>query len=111
MRVHGRTLATLAFIVGSAGCGGGGATNPTHMASQAVGASGGTVALSDGAKLVIPAGALSSMQTITVSSRDAIPSGYVGASALYTFGPDGLQFDAPVAVTLPFHTGAKNPAV
>jgi len=44
-------------------------------------------------------------------ATSTVPAGYKGYSPLYEFGPAGLHFDMPVAVTLPFHAGSANPAV
>src|SRR3954470_530353 len=113
MRNFGSTLAALTIVSGLGvvvGCGGASAGKSPTM-SQPVGSEGGTVTLSDGAKLVIPAGALGTMKTITVSTSTTVPAGYTGYSPVYEFGPAGLHFDMPVAVTLPFQAGSANPAV
>lgn len=72
------------------------------QASATIGAEGGTLALG-GAELTVPAGALTSPQTFTVSLlAEAVPSGYTAYSPLYSFEPSGITFPAPLVVTLPF---------
>jgi len=74
-------------------------------ASKTVGASGGTVATTDGsAQVDVPAGALPSDTTITITANASAPAP-AGATVLgtaFTFGPDGLKFLKPVTVTLAF---------
>jgi len=64
-------------------------------------AEGGTVEF-QGAKLVIPAGALAEDTVITVDVLDAAgqPSEGDIVATVYDFGPDGLEFLTPVALTL-----------
>jgi ZU5 domain len=105
-------LATFAFVLAAASCGGSSTTTSKTMASQSVGATGGSLSLADGTKLVIPAGALTTTSTITIGkSTSAVPAGYNAESALYVFGPSGLTFAKPVAVTLPVNAGASSPSV
>ena len=91
----------------AAGCGGGHqpvATGPT--ASAVVGASGGTVATSDGALTVaIPAGALAAATTVTVTPTSS-PGGAVGT--VYEIGPTGTQFSAPVTLSLHYDPASLN---
>lgn len=57
-----------------------------------------------GLKLVIPAGALTTDATLTVTqATGTAPSGAI--SAVFRFGPDGTTFQVPVTVTLPVATG------
>jgi hypothetical protein len=105
-----RASCFLALALFLAACGSKTAAPPSK-GSQSVDATGGTVTLADGTSLVIPAGALATAQTITVTSTADVPAGYVGYSALYTFGPSGLQFSKPVQLTLPVRAGATSPAV
>jgi ZU5 domain len=105
-----RASCLLAVALCLAACGSKTTATPPK-GSQSVDATGGTITLADGASLVIPAGALSAARTITVTSTADVPAGYVGYSALYTFGPAGLQFSKPVQLTLPVHAGATSPAV
>src|SRR5262245_35696453 len=87
----------------------GGTTPATHpvgtgaTVTKSAGPEGGTVALDDGTTLEVPAGALDSSQSITItSSMDAPPSGVTNLSPIYKFGPEGLTFKIPVTVHLPF---------
>jgi hypothetical protein len=77
--------------------------------TQMVGAGGGTVT-SRGVALDIPAGALAGDTMITVTNGGAIPTGYVGLSALFQFGPDGTVFQQPVKVSFTI-SGGTDPAV
>ncbi len=71
-----------------------------------VGATGGTVATSDGLTVAIPAGALDGPTTITVTTTDAAPPAGIGAvSPVYEFEPDGLVFASPIKVSLPLPSG------
>jgi hypothetical protein len=84
---------------------------PAAVASQAIGPGGGSV--TQGAvTLTIPAGAVASTQTITVTQVAAgAPTGYSSLSPLYQFGPDGLVFAQPVTVSLPFAGNATAPTI
>ena len=70
---------------------------------------GGSVTLSDGTKLEIPAGALpAGVTTISITSaRDPAPAEYAAASPLYIFGPEGAVFSAPVTISFPFTARAS----
>lgn len=65
---------------------------------------GGEVALSDGTKIEVPAGALpEGVEEISVtSSPEAAPAEYKTVSPVFVFGPDGTVFLKPLKVTLPF---------
>lgn len=71
-----------------------------------IGPAGGTVTDAEGAKVVIPAGALSSETQITVNTHtdeSTLPCGlgvieFCGGA---DFGPDGQQFAMPVTITIP----------
>jgi hypothetical protein len=68
-----------------------------------VGPSGGTVAAGQSASVALPAGALSSNTTITVTPTEATPpTSTVAVGTPYLFGPEGTQFAVPVTVTLEF---------
>ncbi len=73
------------------------------MISKVDNATGGTIELSNGTKLEVPAGALPpGVDTLTfTSSPVAAPSEYVAASPVYVFGPDGTVFLKPVKVSFP----------
>jgi hypothetical protein len=67
---------------------------------------GGTVAGPNGARAVIPRGALATDTTIgieqTQASAPALPAGFVALGPMFAFTPHGTTFAAPVTVTLPF---------
>jgi hypothetical protein len=69
---------------------------------QTVGSSGGTVAASDGTKVVLPAGALTADTTITITAAPnaPAPANTTQVGLAYTFGPEGTSFAQPVTVTV-----------
>lgn len=69
-----------------------------------VGTGGGAVATTDGSKVMIPGGALSSDTVITVVPEDspAVPSTATTVGTAYNFGPEGTTFTKPVLITLAF---------
>lgn len=76
--------------------------------SGVIGSGGGTVSLPDGAKVVIPPGALAAPVTISVSEvplppGTALPPGSVLAGKVYSFEPHDLEFALPVMLTLPYN--------
>src|SRR2546421_7855492 len=87
-----------------AGCTFGGDLHRTDDASAVIGPGGGMLAVSGGAALEIPAGALAKDTTITISQSSAqAPGGAL--SPVYDFGPDGTTFSKPVTVTFTVPTG------
>jgi hypothetical protein len=78
-------------------------------ASAPIGSTGGTVAVTEtnsplyGAQADIPAGALSTTVTLTISQATA-PAGLPGqpAGPFVDFGPKGTQFSSPVELSLPY---------
>jgi len=70
--------------------------------SAAIGPAGGTITL-EGATLTVPAGALASEQTITVTSVNGIgPTGAKRFSPVYRFEPAGLKFQSPATVEITY---------
>jgi hypothetical protein len=74
-----------------------------------IGAAGGTVTSSDGkVTLTIPAGALTEDVAINIHplSNDVVPNEHLHADLsvtnAYQFSPEGLHFNSPVRVTMPF---------
>lgn len=61
--------------------------------------SGGSLAAGDGALLTIPPGALKEDTYITINGPGKDVNGY---QTSYIFGPDGLAFNTPVTLTMPF---------
>ncbi len=112
--------ATMVLLNSCGGGGGGGSTSnsPTNSSSSSggsvIGTQGGTVTVSSpsspiaGTKVVIPAGALSSDVTITISAVTNPPafssttSNTIPNNKVVNFGPDGTQFSQPVSITLPY---------
>jgi hypothetical protein len=98
--------AAAAVIASSLACGGGGGSGVDANTSKVIGAAGGTVSLSSGPSLTIPAGALSTDTTITIAkSSSNAPDGALGS--LYQFGPEGTVFTQPVTVALPVPAGTS----
>lgn len=111
--MNNRTATFALLVIGLllTGCGGGGGATPPPSnnpppAPAGIGAAGGTVAIASGAKVVVPAGALSSTVVIEVaevsSGAPALPAGVVAAGAIYAFTPHGTSFAVPAAMTVPF---------
>ncbi len=67
-----------------------------------VGPEGGIINGPDGCKLEIPAGALDSKVTITITKASGTAAGASFAGSIYEFEPHGLQFAESVTVTIPF---------
>ncbi len=81
--------------------------SPTSTAtpdSQVIGVAGGTVSGTDGTTVTIPAGALTSDVTITLTPMPSLaaPANVRWAGLPYSLGPNGTQFAEAVTVTLPF---------
>src|SRR4029079_17120784 len=78
-----------------------------HLAHEVVGATGGTVTASNGVSIEIPAGALSNDVTITIDELSDVdaPEGATSVGKTIELGPEGLTFDEPVKVTLPWDGG------
>lgn len=94
---------------GSSGDNGGnpdndGSTGTTGTVVGTATPSGGTVSGANGVvKLEFPAGAVSQNVEITVdAATDAPASSDLVAGSTYTFGPDGLTFQQPVALTVSY---------
>lgn len=109
LRAYGRAWQVWALAAGlcAAACSG----SKSVVTTMVVDSAGGTVTLPDQVTLVIPAGALSGKQSITVSAAGLAPAEYAHASRMFTFGPAGLHFAVPAQLTMPVPTGAVNAAV
>src|SRR5262245_21812242 len=94
-----RAILVAVFAI-SAACGGGGddgGTNnpppPPPPVNTGIGASGGTVTEATGAKVVIPAGALTTNVDIQVTKTStgapALPAGVTAAGSVFAFTPHG----------------------
>jgi uncharacterized delta-60 repeat protein len=78
-----------------------------------IGPAGGTVTGPNGAKVVIPAGALTSDTLINITQTSAgspvLLAGFSATGFMFEFTPHGITFAIPVTMTLPFN-GALVPA-
>ena len=102
-------------------CGGGGGNTSGGsgnsggtQAPSGIGSAGGTVNGPNGAKVVVPAGALSQSTSIAVSQSStgapALPAGLSAVSEMFALTPHGTQFATPVTITIPFNASATNGA-
>jgi hypothetical protein len=98
----GILIVTFAACDGGSGGGGG-----NDAESTAIGKDGGTVENANGAKVEIPAGALSENQNISITSyltNDELPQGcapIISMCGAVSLEPSGLTFEKPVTVTVP----------
>ena len=100
---------TLLLLLTLGACGGGGDDHGgagTPSAGTVVGAAGGTVTGPNGAKVVIPPGALTGNATINIAqiqgSSVVLPTGVTAFGPMFAFTPHGTTFAVPVTMTLPF---------
>jgi glucosylceramidase len=98
------TLPVLTVFVACRGGNSVGTPSSTMEASREIGPSGGLVVLPDGTSVSIPRGALSHDVDITLESVSGspLPSAGTTVGQTYLLGPEGLQFNQPVTVTLAF---------
>lgn len=104
-------LAASFLLLGLGACGGGGnadeggSTIPPPPPAG-VGPAGGTVTGPNGAKVVVPPGALTTTVDIrieqTSAGAPALPAGHAAFGQMFAFTPHGTAFAVPVTVTLPF---------
>ncbi|HXJ87173.1 MAG TPA: Calx-beta domain-containing protein [Candidatus Binatia bacterium] len=103
-RAHAVLSAIACTGLALTGCGGHGTTDPPS--AQKIGAAGGTVTEASGAKVVVPAGALTQDTPITVSQTSAgappLPAGVTAVGPIYAFTPHGTSFAVPATITVPF---------
>jgi hypothetical protein len=75
-------------------------------AGTVIGPAGGTVTGPSGAQVVLPAGAVAANTTIAIEQTSAgappRPEGFSPFGEMFAFTPHGIEFDQPVAVTVPF---------
>lgn len=99
-----RGFAASLVLLTLAACGGRPSVPPPVTVT--VGAAGGTVMGPSGAKVVIPAGALTKDTPIGIAQSDAgapaLPAGTTSLGATFAFTPHGTAFAVPVTITLPF---------
>ncbi|CAN5530865.1 hypothetical protein BH11PSE7_BH11PSE7_10950 [soil metagenome] len=93
-------------------------TSTTAITTSGIGPGGGTVELPQGAKLVIPAGALSGTVSIAISTNAAdtgsapsIASGVTATGAVFALLPHGTTFAGSVTLTVPFDPSLIPPGV
>ena len=84
---------------------------PPSEASATIGAAGGTLDGPDGARVVIPPGALAQDTLVTIARRDTGapalgPDGYTRRGATYEFTPHEIEFAQPVTMRIPVPAGA-----
>lgn len=84
-----------------------------HLRVQAVGSSGGTVsARGDSVSLAIPAGAIADQTPISIApATDPPTSPGLIPGTVYDLGPDGIRFQAPVALSLRIDPASLPPGV
>ena len=91
-----------------------GSTGNTNPPLSGIGSSGGTVNGPNGAKVVVPSGALSQNTNIAVAQSStgapALPAGLTAIGEMFALTPHGTQFATPVTITIPFNPAATNGA-
>lgn len=101
-------LAAMLAACGGGGSDDGGGSGGSGGATGAgpVGPAGGTVSEASGARVVVPAGALSTTVQIgvaqTAAGAPALPAGLTLAGPVYAFTPHGTTFAVPTTITVPF---------
>ena len=94
----------VALLFGLGACDGGG--GPAETVTKLIGPAGGVVALSDGAKVDIPAGALSEARSIKITKLEpegvTLPDNLEAAGRPYKFEPHGTTFARDIKITLPY---------
>jgi uncharacterized delta-60 repeat protein len=97
-------LVSVGLLLALQACGGPPVTPPV---TAIIGAAGGTLSTSSGAKVVIPPGALVGDITIgieqTSAGSPALPTGFATVGQMFAFTPHGQTFAVPVTITLPFN--------
>ncbi len=101
-----RACGALVLLLAVAGCGGG----SDDEAPAALGAGGGTVSSPSGARIAIPAGALSQATAIVIedgpSGAPSLPAGVTAFGPVVAITPHGTAFAQPATVTVPFDPAA-----
>ncbi len=90
------------------------AAPPLPSVSAVIGLAGGTVALPDGMRVEVPAGALVadvriSLAEIPLPAEALLPPDTALAGKVYSLTPDGQVFLKPVAITLPYNLALLPP--
>ncbi len=106
------TVALVLILAGLAACGGG---NGTPSTSADIGPAGGTVTGPDGVQVVVPAGALLQVTTLSINRSSAGAPGNLPednpAGPIYEFLPHGLVFNKPVTIRMPVPAGSTGNGV
>ena len=100
---------TVLLALALAGCGDDPPPPAADSVSGVVGAAGGTLSTPGGARVVVPAGAVSRDTTFTIAATtdSPVPTGAATAAGpVYRFGPSGTTFNVPVTVTVPINPDA-----
>ena len=101
-----KLLFAIIVAIAFTGCGGSGGGTPPPLVPK-IGSAGGTVTEASGAKVVIPAGALTQDTAIAVTQTNVgappLPAGVTPFGPIYAFTPHGTSFAVPVAMTVPFN--------
>jgi 6-phosphogluconolactonase (cycloisomerase 2 family) len=104
--------AIVVILAGLSACGGGGSTPST---SAGIGPAGGTVTGPDGVQVVVPAGALLQVTTLSINRSSAGAPGNLPednpAGPVYEFLPHGLVFNKPVTIRMPVPAGSTGNGV
>lgn len=103
-------VCALVVVIGCGGGSGSGSKPAPTSATASVGAGGGSVSLAGGASVTVPSGALGTTVDVSVQrSSSAAPTGAI--TPIFSFGPDGTTFSAPVTVTFPVPAGTTAASV
>ena len=101
-----KLLFAITVAIAFTGCGASGGGTPPPLVPK-IGSAGGTVTEASGAKVVIPAGALTQDTAIAVTQTSVgappLPAGVTPFGPIYAFTPHGTSFAVPVAMTVPFN--------
>jgi hypothetical protein len=86
----------LLALLAAAGCG------KDEPGGTVIGPAGGTVTGPDGVSLVIPAGALVTPTEITITRAAGVADNFHAVSPAFRFEPEGLAFQQPAVLVIPF---------
>lgn len=116
IRIQRNSLVMAALVLMLAACGGGDDSAPVPPPAPppppptGIGSAGGTVNGPNGAKVEIPAGALTTTVNIvveqTTAGSPALPGEFSVAGSMYAFTPHGTTFAVPVTITVPYDAAA-----
>ena len=98
-------IAAIFSLVCGSGCSSESSTPPSAV-TQTIGPEGGTIAVG-GATVTFPKGALGASKSITISTTDVAPQGFVVLSHVFRCEPSGTEFAQPVTMQMPFTDDGK----